>query len=472
MSSLLTKVLPRGIGLRFTLWFAALFTTCSVLALLLAYVFVAGAMRHSDRASILAKSRELGALIDGLDVTRLAAALSRRGDGDEEEFYVRATDPTGRQLYLDEAFDDLDEFTTIPAPRTAGQPLEGGHWNEIESSEHDEVLELYGRPLAGGVWLEVGRSSEEREEVLTSFRAQLPWVVGSMLAGGVFVGVFFTSRALRPIRELGATVRKIKAGHISARVPVSGGGDELDQLKTLFNEMLDQVQGLIEGMRRTTDALAHDIRTPLARLRAGAELSLAKPATAQDMREALMTAIESSEQLVELTEALLDVSEAEAKALALELAPVDVHRLLATVVDLYQLAAEDVQVTLEHRSTADPDASAVVHGDLLQLRRVVANLVDNAVKYTPPGGHVALDAAVTDAVVIVRVTDTGIGIPEAELPHIWSRLFRGDLSRSKRGMGLGLSLVRAIVEAHGGRVTVQSRPGEGSTFEILLPRLV
>jgi len=162
----------------------------------------------------------------------------------------------------------------------------------------------------------------------------------------------------------------------------------------------------------------------------------------------------------------MDISEAESGAMPLRREPVRPSAIVARAVDLYRDVADAKGVTL---TVADHPEQIVVDADHVRLEQVAANLIDNAVKYTPAGGQVVIETAAEGQRAILRVRDTGIGIPPAELPRIWNRLFRGDTSRTERGLGLGLSLVKAVVEAHGGAVTVESEPGHGSTFAVSLP---
>jgi signal transduction histidine kinase len=202
----------------------------------------------------------------------------------------------------------------------------------------------------------------------------------------------------------------------------------------------------------------------MTRLRVTAEAALAASDPARH-REALSDCLEESERVLSMLTTLMDISEAETGTMKLHVSTVDLSTLASEVIAVYEDTADDAGVAL----AADVPDGLVVNADRGRLRQALANLVDNAVKYTPRGGRVDVEARRVDGGLTISVRDTGAGIAAHELPRIWDRLYRGDHSRTTRGLGLGLSLVRASVEAQGGRVTVDSVPGHGSTFTVHLP---
>jgi signal transduction histidine kinase len=322
--------------------------------------------------------------------------------------------------------------------------------------------------LLDGTLVQVGKSTEAREDILSRFRAVLGIVTLSIVVIALTGGWLATQSALRPIRQLAMAVRRvITTGHTDERVPVGPHDDDIDELTQLFNEMLDKIEGLVTGMHGALDNVSHDLRTPLTRLRGVAEMALAgQPDSVRD-REALADCVEETDRVLVMLNTLMDISEAESGAMPLHHEAVRLSEVANRAVDLYRDVAEAKRVTIDVKAAED----VVVSADRVRLEQVAANLLDNAVKYTPPAGQVFVEVRSDGNRGLLAVRDSGVGIPSDELPHIWERLFRGDESRAERGLGLGLSLVKAIVEAHGGTVTVQSELGRGSTFTVTLPSL-
>jgi len=244
-------------------------------------------------------------------------------------------------------------------------------------------------------------------------------------------------------------------------------GDAIDELTVLFNAMLDKIEGLVAAMRGALDNVSHDLRTPLTRLRGMAEMALAGKPDVDRYREALADCVEECDRVLVMLNTLMDISEAESGVMQLHREAVPLRDIAARAVDLYKDVADAKEVSLA--LTSDDAGDVVVSADRTRLEQVAANLIDNAVKYTPAGGRVSVQVESEKPVALLTVSDNGPGIPPDELPKIWDRLFRGDRSRTERGLGLGLSLVKAIVEAHGGRVEASSAVGQGARFTVRLP---
>jgi signal transduction histidine kinase len=294
------------------------------------------------------------------------------------------------------------------------------------------------------------------------------WIIfGLGLALAIVGALLITRRTLRPVTDLAkATQQIVESGDLTLRVQTRDSTDELAQLTRLFNRMLAHNEALVQAMRESLDYVAHDLRTPLTRLRVGAELALRGSADSGRERDALAEVIEESDRVLRMLTTLTDIIEAEAGAMRLDKQVEDLGTIAREAVELYEFVAKEAGVSV----VTHIGANATILADRRRLSQVAANLIDNAIKYTPTGGRVEVSVFSGPDRATLRVSDTGIGIAREDQSRVWDRLFRADRSRGERGLGLGLSLVKAVVEAHGGEVRLNSEVGVGSTFDVLLRR--
>jgi len=451
-------------GLRLAAWYAALFVGSAVVLIALTYLLLASSLHQRDQEIIQSTLEKYAAAYEQDGLQGLNDAIrSDRVAGQHETLFVRAIGTDAEAIYFSAPEDwsgfNLARLDAAPAPGTEV-------WSDVRAAQTGDVLEVASVRLPDGIIFQVGKSTRSRGELLARFRTVMLLAFASVILIGLTGAAVITRSALQPIRHLIDAVRRILAtGRIEARVPARATGDALDELSGLFNSMLDRIEALIAGMRGSLDNVAHDLRTPMMRLRSIAETALQSEAGADAQRDALADILEESDRVGAMLNTLMDISEAETGTMKLARERVDVADLFRETVELYSDLAEEKHQTLTASSTPGLSLDA----DHNRLRQVMANLVDNALKYTPAGGTIALEGRAGRDALVIEVRDTGIGIPPVDLPRVWDRLYRGDASRSERGLGLGLSLVRAIVEAHGGTVAVQSEPGKGSTFTIVLP---
>lgn len=463
MSSRWRNGVIRTFGARIAAWYFALFAIGALIILVVAGLLLSASLARRDQDALTAALIRYTDAYAGGGVTVLDRLIAAdRAAASYEPLFVRViAGGRTRMLSLPVEWSRFD-FEAIAPPPPGGTTL-----TELAGATDDTMMVVSAR-LGDGTVFQVGRTTAARRAVLERYREAATLLFGVILVAGLAGGVVLTSRALRPLRDLSATITRIlETGRTTERVPVRGTSDPVDALGALVNRMLARIDALVEGMRSSLDNVAHDLRTPMTRLRGTAEMALHTGGSEHDYREALADCVEEADRVRAILDALMDLAEAETGTMRLRREPVQLDDLARDAVELYDAVADARQVRLEFVDTGEMPA---IVADPTRVRQAIANVVDNAVKYTSAGGRVRVLARAANGGAEVQVADTGPGIAPEDQSRIWERLYRGDESRSARGLGIGLSLVRAIIEAHGGRVAVESRPGQGATFTLWLPR--
>jgi signal transduction histidine kinase len=334
---------------------------------------------------------------------------------------------------------------------------------EADSKGHRPEARATSFMLAGNYQLLVGRDLSERN----AFRGRITRALtlsGIMTLGlGLLGGLIIGRRVLARIEAINRASDQVMAGELGRRIPVKGIGDEFDRLAENLNAMLDRIEELMAGMRQVTDNVAHDLRSPLGRLRGRIEMALRGPSDAETYRAVLEETIGEADQILATFSALLDIAQAEAGGPRAEMAPVDLAEILRDLVDLYEPAAEEAGIALK----AEIAGPLPIDGNRHLLNRAVANLIENALKYTPAPGSVTVDARAAGGAVRLTIADTGPGIPADLRDRVFDRFFRLEASRTTPGNGLGLSLARAVIQLHGGTIRLEdNEPGLRVCVEI------
>jgi len=426
--------------------------------------------RGFDREDVRAESEELvGLLTQNTDGNLLAEQVTMGRYPPSTIFIVRVINRRGLVEY------------TITWPKKIDLPDWRVFAEGSEGLPREGLSEYYIRPLKrhvqiqttrlpDGRVLQVGKGSFlEVDQKSMLVRILLLYAALSTFFS-IASGIFMMMITLRPIHRITKSMYDIIRSQAfeTGAPPVRSLIAELDTLGQLFTVMTGKYANLIRAMRETMENVAHDFRTPLARIRGASELALHRERLPAELTETLADIIEDCDRLQLQLQNLMDAREMESGFVKLNRQPFLLSQLLGEITDLYSLLAEEKRLTLSYVNACGRDV--LFDGDRNRLARAFANLVDNALKYTPNGGRVDLTLETDPDAVRVCVRDTGIGIPEAEQTLVWQRLFRGKQAReTEKGLGLGLNIVQIIISAHGGTVSLESRPGAGSAFRVTLP---
>jgi heavy metal sensor kinase len=464
-----SKKRPRVLGtlaFRLTLYYAAVFVLSTLGAFVTFDALVGTDLQSRMDQELLHELREYSSLVTlkGLETLKTVMALEAESEGIEEIFF-RVLTPEGQVL----ASTNLSSWGDVGIDGDALKQMSAGAEHVFQTlgrpDRKGNTRILYG-PLAPGTILQVGKSLEEETSFILASRDIFGRLLLVMLVVSGLIGWFVARRALSGVQEITRTASEIAGGAFERRVALTSGGAELDQLALTFNAMLDRIQALMTGMKEVTDDIAHDLRSPIARIRGVAETCLVTAKTVDEYQALAAVTVEECDRLLEIINTMLDISEAEAGAAMLKMEALDVSRLVLDACALFQAVAEDKGVRL----ISEVGAACFFNGDLRRLQRMIANLLDNALKYTPAGGTVAVTLRCDDEWVALSIRDTGSGISQDDLSRIFERFYRCEESRSEPGAGLGLSLALAIARAHGGHIAVKSSLREGSDFVVRLPR--
>lgn len=312
----------------------------------------------------------------------------------------------------------------------------------------------------------VNTCMEHYIRIIDAFRGIFLITMALLVALATGVGWFMARRALSGVEIITRTAQTISGGTLEKRVPLKDRGDEIDQLAMTFNQMLGRIQTLVTEIRQMSDNVAHDLKSPLTRIRGIAEVTLTTGKSIAEYESMAASAIEDCDRLLDMINTMLMISKTEAGVDSPVGERIDLARLVREACELFGTTAEDKGLIM----TCDVREQCDIRGDTRMIQRMLSNLLDNAIKYSASGGTVDVSVAGKDGKnAALTVKDTGIGISSQDLPRIFERFYRCDQSRSETGTGLGLSLARAIARAHGGDITVTSTPGEGSAFTVILP---
>lgn len=438
-------------AVRLSALYLGLFALCAV-ALVFYVTSISVGMQHDRIQRVIGSElRVVAGAYRNNGITGLVRVIERRARQPGANLYAIAA-PTGELIAgniaaIAPGVLDNEGWTTAP--------FRYERLGESADDDHRALAQIVFLP--NGMRLMVGRDIGEREQVRGLVRQALVTALAIMFAGALAIWFFVGRRALKRIDHMSEASKKIMAGDLSQRLPVNGSGDEFDRLSLSLNAMLGRIERLNEGLRQVSDNIAHDLKTPLTRLRNRAEAALAGGEDADSHRQALEQMIADSDQLIRTFNALLMISRVEAGSSTAQMSLVDLSGLARDAVELYEPVAEDAGVGLR----ADITPELTINGNRELLAQSLSNLIDNAIKYVGdvPAPAIKVSLVRSGHELRLSVTDNGPGVPADRREDVVKRFVRLDESRSKPGTGLGLSLVQAVAALHGGRLELE----DGST---------
>jgi signal transduction histidine kinase len=458
--------LPQTVSFRLTLWYTVLFTVVSTGIFTFIFFSIGASLRQRIDEYLLDQAMEL-------EVVSYIYSL----DDLTDEVLTRSQIEGVRDTYIRVFFHDPDTKFTSDLAQWKGLPpgpvipkklkAEEVEFGTVDIPGRQSRTRIIDKMKADGTLIEIGYSLEQYERLMGDYIRMFGVAIIAMVISGGLVGWRMARKAMSGVEEVTRAALGIGRGDLSRRVPLSGKGREIENLTTAFNTMIEEIQNLVTELKDVSNSVAHDLRSPITRIRGVAEMAILGAHDIGEYYDMAADIIEECDRLVAIINAMLEIVETDSGIIQIADTPVDAGDLIDGVVEMYRPVAVQKGVTLSVDTASGPLS---IKGDFRKLRHMLANLVDNAVKYTLAGGTVTVSARDVSGSVEISVKDTGIGIDQKDLARIFDKFYRGDESRSRQGSGLGLALARSIAEAHRATLSVESIPGQGSTFTVLFPR--
>lgn len=466
MSSKSAPRFLKSTTLRLTLWYLAIFSSLSLVVFAVVYIFLVSHLHDQIDHELIDSGKEFATLYAESGSQALQAEFSREAAsrGTKRVFFTLISAPgkilasSALQTWnksINLSLKATDLFSKQPTFRTISRP------------DHPHKVRVITMPCADGNIIKIGISLEGEEHLLERYRETFGTALTIMLICGGLMGWFMARKAMAGVKRVTETATRIGLqDNFSQRVAViADEGEEIITLVQAFNEMLKRIELLLNELQQITDNIAHELRTPITRIRGIAETTLKGDATLDEYREMAALVIEGSDDLVVMVNTMLEIAKAGSEISKRTLEPLDFNEITKEAVELFAPLAEDQEITLNLKLSTRP---LTVTGERSKLQRVISNLLDNAIKYTPAHGTIEVTIKSNKSSIILQIADSGRGINAEDLPNIFDRFYRTDKSRSTTGSGLGLSLAQSIIQAHSGKINVTSTQ-TGTTFTVTLP---
>jgi signal transduction histidine kinase len=448
---------------RLTILYAVAFTALSTIGFLIFYYRIYDVTMERLDFELLEKTRKYTALMKESGQESVLSEITDEAESeDPQEDFYRLFNFKGDILFTT----DMSLWGTI-----AGKDILAKIQNEALTytiqnqpfAKRDDRARMITAIIGPDSVLQIGESLEEVDEYLNIFLKLFSILVISLIIVSAFIGWLLARRATIDMQEVTKTAEEISSGSYDRRVQVKGRYKEIERLSAAFNSMLDRIQSLLNSMKEINDNIAHDLRSPLARIRGIAEMSLLKEKSIDAYKDMAASTIEECDTLIGMINTMLDITEAEAGVNGDEIEEFELVTLILEACELFRPISEEKKINLK----TDLPESLTVKSNRKKMQRIIMNLLENAIKYTPPEGTVAVSAAARNGEIRIDFKDTGMGISKNDLPHIFERFYRCDRSRSQGGVGLGLSLVKAYTQSLNGTIQVESTLNQGSRFALV-----
>ena len=458
--------LPDTLSFRLTCWYAGTFAFFLVLALVLSYFALDAILVDQiddDLAEDVAEFQQIYAA-QGMDGV-IHEIQRETADVNAQTVFLRVLDLPGYSVYSSslESWKGLtinQDAVAAVGSRESASFLETVN---LDSQEFPTRI-VYG-VLSEKHLIQIGESLEDISELLELILLIFSVMMFLVIPVASYIGWRIAQKAVRGITEVSRAAVDIRSGQFDRQIATQAYGEEISTLVSTFNAMAQRIQKLISEMREMTDNIAHDLRSPIARIRIISETVLAEHGNATRVKSAIEETITECDRLIRLINNTLDVAEAEADVVTDVAELVDLSAMAEDMCELYQPLAEQKKIKL----CCDIQTGGMIRGRRQNLQRVFVNLIDNALKYTDENGETLISLTCTDELLTLEISDTGIGISEDDQPFVFDRFYRCDESRSQEGCGLGLSFVAAVVKAHAGNTELSSTLGQGTRIKIIFP---
>jgi len=457
-----TKSLGKSLLFRLTILYTLTFTLLAIISFTVFYYRIYSVTMERMDEELLEETEEYSEYLANLGLKGLKKKLVEKTESEdtEEEFY-RLIDFNGTVL----AASEISSWGPIDNTGIIGE-LKGEEINHILQTitlgEDDDKARMISAVIGSETILQIGESLEEADDYLEIFRNLFSILIGFLIIVSAIIGGYLANWALTDMAEVTRTAEDISRGSYDRRVNIKGRFKEIDRLGTTFNKMLDRIQNLLRSMKEINDNIAHDLRSPLARIRGIAEMTLTDKDSLKDYKEMAINTIEECDSLIDMINTMLDITEAEAGVNDSADEEFDVVTIISEACELFHPVADQKRIELKYSL---PD-TLPFRGSKKKMQRIITNILENALKYTPEHGKVTVAAIAENGEIQIIFNDTGIGISANDLPHIFERFYRCDRSRPQGGVGLGLSLAKAYTDTMNGLISVTSAVNKGSRFTL------